>query len=396
MGMLTNVISNFAVKTTWCQKLISWKHSFNRLNEEYEIAKKKKQALDNLFEKGRISQSTRDSFNNDLALAIVEIEKQQQDLLQKMQMKTGELEKQIQTLEMILANYEIQHVTGEIDENTYQLEINLLANGLTTAKHELENIIDATNHLCNPEVPVAAPEPIASPQIEVAPAKCMENVQVAVEIAPVEVAPAPIAPEPCVQASAPEPIATSEPAAVPVVEAPIVEPPTPVEAKVEAAPEPIAVQPAPVEVFEEKIVEQPAAGTVEIAQELPVEEPVAVPEEAVVEQTTLVAEAEKVEAAPEPIIEEANAVVEEAVVEPEIAEEAEVIQPEIVQADVPPIVEEIATANPFLEAPVAAQTEAAVETVPEVSAETLPQSTIPCAKELPTVIESASDSNQDK
>src|SRR3989304_555277 len=308
MGMLTNVISNFAVKTTWCQKLISWKHSFNRLNEEYEIAKKKKQALDNLFEKGRISQSTRDSFNNDLALAIVEIEKQQQDLLQKMQMKTGELEKQIQTLEMILANYEIQHVTGEIDENTYQLEINLLANGLTTAKHELENIIDATNHLCNPEVPVAAPEPIASPQIEVAPAQCMENVQVAVEIAPVEVAPGPIAPEPCVQASAPEPIATSEPAAVPVVEAPIVEPPTPVEAKVEAAPEPIAVQPAPVEVFEEKIVEQPAAETVEIAQELPIEEPVAVAEEAVVEKTTLVAEAEKVEAGPEPIIEEANAV----------------------------------------------------------------------------------------
>jgi len=35
--------------------LISWKHSFNRLNEEFEMAKKKKQALDNLFETGRIS-----------------------------------------------------------------------------------------------------------------------------------------------------------------------------------------------------------------------------------------------------------------------------------------------------------------------------------------------------
>ncbi len=30
-------------------KLISWKYTFKRLNEEYDIAKRKKQALDNLF-----------------------------------------------------------------------------------------------------------------------------------------------------------------------------------------------------------------------------------------------------------------------------------------------------------------------------------------------------------
>ena len=56
-------------------ELISWKHSFKRLNEEYEIAKKKKQALDNLFEKGRISQATRDSFDSDINAVIAEIEK---------------------------------------------------------------------------------------------------------------------------------------------------------------------------------------------------------------------------------------------------------------------------------------------------------------------------------
>ncbi|MFA5365771.1 MAG: CdvA-like protein, partial [Candidatus Bathyarchaeia archaeon] len=132
--------------------MISWKHSFNRLNEEYEIANKKKQALDNLFEKGRISQSTRDSFNNEIAGAIAEIEHQQQDLLQKMQMKTGELENQIKTLEMLLANYEIQHVTGEIDENTYELELNLLSKGLETARTELGNIQEATSKLCSPSI----------------------------------------------------------------------------------------------------------------------------------------------------------------------------------------------------------------------------------------------------
>ena len=96
--------------------MISWKYTFKRLNEEYEIAKKKKQALDNLYETGKISQATRDSFTGDISAAIVEIEKQRQDLAEKMMAKTTELENQIKTLETLLANYEIQHVVGEIDD----------------------------------------------------------------------------------------------------------------------------------------------------------------------------------------------------------------------------------------------------------------------------------------
>jgi hypothetical protein len=131
-------------------KLISWKHSFKRLNEEYEIAKKKKQALDNLFESGRISQATRDSFDNDINTVIMEIEKQQKELLVKMQGKAQELESQVKILETLLANYEIQHVVGEIDEEAYQREINLLSTGLESAKRELDVIKDATNQLCPP------------------------------------------------------------------------------------------------------------------------------------------------------------------------------------------------------------------------------------------------------
>jgi len=132
--------------------LISWKHSFKRLNEEYEIAKKKKQALDNLFENGRISQATRDSFDNDINAVIAEIEKQQKDLLVKMQSKVAELESQIKTLETLLANYEIQHVVGEIEEEAYQREITLLSTGLESAKRELSVIKEATSQLCPPPV----------------------------------------------------------------------------------------------------------------------------------------------------------------------------------------------------------------------------------------------------
>ena len=342
----------FLPKEHWCLKLISWKNSFNRLNEEYEIAHKKKRALDNLFEKGRISQSTRDSFDSEIAVAIAEIEKQQQELVKKMQQKTGELENQIKTLEMLLANYEIQHVAGEIDENTYELEINLLSSGFETAKHELENLREAANQLCAPAAPAPVAEPIASPAVEVAPAQPAENVEVAVAVAPVEIVAAPAVPEPCIQ----------EPVAAPVAEeALVIEQPAAVAESIEAAaPEPIA--PEPVAIIEEAVAEQAAVENVEVANE--------------------------------PILEETAAVAEEIIVEQTAVENAEVDVPEVTDAELPPIVEEILPENPFPEAPQAAQTEAAEEIVTEVCAETQPVSMPPAKEVLPPV--ETSDSSESK
>ena len=133
--------------------LISWKHSFNRLNEEFEMAKKKKQALDNLFETGRISQTTHDTFNNDIHSVLMEIEKQQNSLLEKMQNTTQELDGQVQILESLLTNYEIQHAVGEIEEDIYQSEIHLLSNGLETARRELSKIKEAVSQLTPPVEP---------------------------------------------------------------------------------------------------------------------------------------------------------------------------------------------------------------------------------------------------
>ena len=239
-------------------KLISWKHSFKRLNEEYEITKKKKQALDNLFETGRISQATRDSFNNDITAAITEIEKQQKDLLAKMQTKTQELMDQIKTLETLLANYEIQHVVGEIDEEIYQLEINLLATGLETAKHELDTIKEATTQLCPPtEAPT--PEPPAPPEvIEVVQKETVE----AVPIAPAEV-------QVAIEPTPPEPVVVVEA----VVEQPAAEianatpPETPTEAPqpVEETPQEIAQEVQEPVITVEAAPEQPLIENVETA-----------------------------------------------------------------------------------------------------------------------------------
>ena len=188
-------------------KLISWKHSFNRLNEEYEIAKKKKQALDNLFETGRISQATRDSFDNDISAVIMEIEKQQKDLLTKMQGKTQELEGQIKTLETLFANYEIQHVVGEIEEEVYQREINLLSTGLESAKRELEFIKEAANQLCPPPVEATTTEtslPAEENEAEMVQTEPVENVPAVPEEVKVVTEPCPQEPAITMEQAVPE------------------------------------------------------------------------------------------------------------------------------------------------------------------------------------------------
>jgi hypothetical protein len=111
------------------------------------MAKKKKQALDNLLNTGRISQSTYDLFNNEIDEAIAEIERQQKALLEKMNSTMEEFEAQIKTLEMLLANFEIQHVTGEVDEEVYQSEMGVLSMGIETAKQELDTVREAVNQL---------------------------------------------------------------------------------------------------------------------------------------------------------------------------------------------------------------------------------------------------------
>jgi flagellar motility protein MotE (MotC chaperone) len=127
--------------------LISWKHSFKRLSEEYEVARKKKEALDSLLRKGRISQSTFDVFNQEIEDAIAEVEKEEKALLEKMARKVVELEDQVKTLEVLLANFEIGHVTGEIDDQTYQRQNDLLSVGLETTKQELDEVKEAADQL---------------------------------------------------------------------------------------------------------------------------------------------------------------------------------------------------------------------------------------------------------
>lgn len=106
---------------------------------------------------GKISQSTCNLFNREIDDAIADIENQRKALLEKMNTKMTELEEQTKTLEVLLANFEIQHVTGEVDEQIYQRETDLLSMGLDTTRQELEAVQEAVNQLSTGDM-MAQPE----------------------------------------------------------------------------------------------------------------------------------------------------------------------------------------------------------------------------------------------
>jgi len=144
--------------------LISWKHSFTRLQEESEIVAKKKQALDGLLSSGKISQSTYDVFNLEIDQALAEIETQQKALLGKMNMKMLQLADQIKMLEMLVANFEIQHVTGEVEDEDYLRETGLLSLGLEKARNELDAITETANQLSSGDMTVHEEPEVSEPE----------------------------------------------------------------------------------------------------------------------------------------------------------------------------------------------------------------------------------------
>lgn len=127
--------------------MISWKYSLDKINGELELAKKKREALEKLLNEGKVSQPTYDSFSNEVAAAIAEIETRQTVLSEKMTAKIGELEQQMKTLEFLLVNSEIRHVSGESEEETYNRENDVLSLGLETTRQELNEIKEAISSL---------------------------------------------------------------------------------------------------------------------------------------------------------------------------------------------------------------------------------------------------------
>jgi len=127
--------------------LISWKDSFEKINNELDLARKKQNALEELHSKGKISQFTYENLHRALTTEIEQIEARRKALAEKMTSKLNELEKQISTLETFLANVEMSYAAGEITEELHSQEVSALSLGLEATKNELNFIKEAIMQL---------------------------------------------------------------------------------------------------------------------------------------------------------------------------------------------------------------------------------------------------------
>ncbi len=126
------------------------------------MTSRKKQALENLHTAGRISQFAYECLNKELTDEIEQVEARRKALAEKMTSKLNELEEQRMALEMFLANTEMAHVAGEIDDEIHAKESSALDLGLEATKQELNWIKEVVLQL----VPKETETPPTQEQVE--------------------------------------------------------------------------------------------------------------------------------------------------------------------------------------------------------------------------------------
>ncbi len=119
----------------------SWKQSFEIVNQELELAKKKKQALDDLLAKKRMSEPTYEHLEKALTASILDLEAHQRSLADKMTSRADELEEQAHVLEWVLADLEVRRAGEEVVEETYSGQKKTIMQGLDATKAELDEIM---------------------------------------------------------------------------------------------------------------------------------------------------------------------------------------------------------------------------------------------------------------
>jgi hypothetical protein len=122
--------------------LAIWKKQFEDVNAELSVTKLKMEALDNLYNSGKISQFVYECLNKELAKEIENVQARIKALAEKMTSKLNELEEQRIALEIFLANTAMAYVAGEINEELYPQENSAIELGLETTKKELSLIRD--------------------------------------------------------------------------------------------------------------------------------------------------------------------------------------------------------------------------------------------------------------
>lgn len=128
-----------------------WKNSFEMVSRELELVKKRKQALHELLATTMISQPTYETLDGELADGLSYLESYRELLTEKMKARASNVETQISTLELFLANLEIHHAAGETEDEPYSQQNDAITLGLEAAKNELIEIGSLLSTVTLPE-----------------------------------------------------------------------------------------------------------------------------------------------------------------------------------------------------------------------------------------------------
>ena len=118
----------------------SWKNTFDVVHSELELAKRKKQALDELLAKNRMSQPTYEHLVGSLNENIDDFESHLKLLMQKMTERADELENQAELLKLFLVSLEMRNIAKELKQETYDKNKQAFELGLKATEDELAEI----------------------------------------------------------------------------------------------------------------------------------------------------------------------------------------------------------------------------------------------------------------
>ena len=176
--------------------LAIWKEQFEEVNAEISVIELKMEALENLYNSGKISQFVYECLNKELVKEIENAHARRKALAEKMTSKLNELEEQRIALEIFLANTVMDYVAGEINEEFYPKENSAIELGLETTKKELSLIKEVVIQFVPKEaestaehIGVSAVENMGENATEIAVQKTTETTSNAPVAVPVELSP---------------------------------------------------------------------------------------------------------------------------------------------------------------------------------------------------------------
>jgi sporulation protein YlmC with PRC-barrel domain len=103
-----------------------WKVAAETLQKDFLLAQKRFQALQELHRTNKITQHSYETLHKKYEMILTKLEQTSKITIDHLKTYAIQLEDRIHQLEKFLAIIEIQHITGELDEDAYQLAANSL------------------------------------------------------------------------------------------------------------------------------------------------------------------------------------------------------------------------------------------------------------------------------